>query len=261
MTAAPVAPAIIDGGLAAPGLLAWVAISKYADHLPLYRLEQIAARQGVTLARSTLAQWVGQVGVALQPLSDRLAELLKQRPILHADETPVRQLDPGQGKTHTAYLWGYRSNEFDTGPPIAVFDYQTSRSGRHASNFLSGWQGHLMVDDYVGYKALFNQNITELACLANVRRKFFDLHAANGSPIAAEALRRIGELYAIEPEAKLGTVEQRKQMRQEFAKPKMDDWHTWLIATRTRVPSQSATAKAIDYALKLDTLDALRRIG
>lgn len=116
--AAPLAPAIVEGVLAASGLLAWVAVSPYTDHLPLYRLEQIAARDGVMLARSTLAQWVGQVGVALQPLSDRLAELLVQRTVLHADETPVRQLDPGQGKTRTAYLWGYRSSEFDTGPPL-----------------------------------------------------------------------------------------------------------------------------------------------
>jgi transposase len=150
VTAAPIPPAVIDGGMAAPGLLAWVAVSKFADHLPLYRLEQIAARQGVTLARSTLAEWLGKVGVALQPLCDRLAQLLRQRPCLHADETPVRQLDPGQGKTRQAYLWAYRSNSLDEGPPIIVFDYQTGRAGAHARAFLEGWRGHLMVDDYAG---------------------------------------------------------------------------------------------------------------
>lgn len=102
--AAPVAPAVIDGGLAAPGLLAWVAISKYLDHLPLYRIEQIAARQQVPLARSTLSEWIGRLGVALQPLVDRLADKLRERNSLHADETPVQQLDPGQGKTKRAYL-------------------------------------------------------------------------------------------------------------------------------------------------------------
>jgi transposase len=151
VTAAPAPPAVIDGGLAAPGLLAWVGVCKFTDHLPLYRVEQITARPGVPIARSTLAAWIGRIGVALQPLSDRLAELLRQRPCLHADETPMRQLDPGAGKTRQAYLWAYRSNDFDTGPPIAVFDYQTGRAGAHARAFLEGWQGHLMVDDFSGY--------------------------------------------------------------------------------------------------------------
>jgi transposase len=110
VTAAPVPPAVIDGGLAAPGLLVWVIISKFADHLPLYRLAQIAARQGVTLALPTLADWAGRVGVALQPLADRLAWHLRQEGVLHADETPVQQLDPGGGRTKKAYLWAYRSN-------------------------------------------------------------------------------------------------------------------------------------------------------
>jgi transposase len=201
VTAAPIPPAVIDGGMAAPGLLAWVAVSKFANHLPLYRLEQIATRQGVPLARSTLAGWVSQLGEALQPLSDRLAALLRQRACLHADETPVRHLDPGQGKTKQAYLWAYRSNRYDDGPPIIVFDYQTGRAGAHARAFLQGWRGHLMVDDYAGYKALFADGVTELACLAHVRRKFFELHAANGSPIAAEALKRIAVLYAVEQQA------------------------------------------------------------
>ncbi len=154
ITAQAVPAAIIDGGLAAPGLLAWVATSKYLDHLPLYRLEDIATRQGVHLARSTLAQWIGRIGVALQPLAERLAELLRERAVLHADETPVSQLDPGKGKTKRAYLWAYRSNDLEAGSRIAVFDYQPSRSGQHAQTFLQGWQGHLVVDDYAGYKAL-----------------------------------------------------------------------------------------------------------
>jgi transposase len=248
VTAAPVPPAVIDGGLAAPGLLAWVAVSKYADHLPLYRLEQIAARQGVTLARSTLAEWVGKTGVALQPLADRLAALLRSRPILHADETPVRQLDPGSGKTLRAYLWAYRSNSLDEGPPMVVFDYQSGRAGVHARAFLQDWRGELMVDDYAGYKALFTEGVTELACLAHIRRKFFDLQAANGSPIAAEALRRIGQLYAIEQGAT--NAQQRHQLRQTQAQPLLADLHAWLRATATTVAAASGTGKAIDYALK-----------
>ncbi len=232
ITAAPVPAAIIDGGLAAPGLLAWVAIGKFADHLPLYRIEQIAARQEVILPRSTLAEWMGRVGVALSPLADRLAERLKQSPVLHADETPVAQLDPGAGKTKRATLWAYHSNRLAAGPPIVVFDYQASRSGSHAGAFLAGWQGHLMVDDYAGYKALFKSGIMELACLAHARRKFFDLYAANQSPIAQEALGRIGKLYAIEEAGRGLDTDSRQALRQREAKPVLDALFAWLYATR-----------------------------
>lgn len=173
-------------------------VQKYLDHLPLYRIEQISERQGCAIARSTLAEWVGRIGVALQPLADRLAGLLRQQGVLHADETPIQQLDSGAGKTKRAYLWAYRSNDLCGSPPMVVFDYQTSRSGSHAQAFLQGWTGHLMVDDYSGYKALFGQGVTELACLAHLRRKFFDLNQAQVHPVAQEALRRIAELYALE---------------------------------------------------------------
>nr|WP_229207071.1 IS66 family transposase [Duganella sp. Root336D2] len=250
VTAAPIPPAVIDGGMAAPGLLAWVAVSKFVDHLPLYRVEQIAARQHVPLPRSTQSEWIGKVGVAVQPLCDRLAQLLRQRPCLHADETPVRQLDPGQGKTKQAYLWAYRSNSLDEGPPIIVFDYQTGRAGAHARAFLEGWRGHLMVDDYAGYKSLFSDGVTELACLAHVRRKFFELHAANGSPVAAEALQRIGILYAIERQAAHLPPKARLQLRQTKAAPALADMHTWLLAMQKAVAPGSGTGKAIEHALK-----------
>ncbi len=250
ITAEPREPSIIDGGMAAPGLLTWVMISKYADHLPLYRLEQIAARAQVPLARSTLADWVGRTGFALQPLANRLAEILKERPVMHADETPVAQLDPGAGKTKRAYLWTWRSNDLDTGPPIVVFDYQTSRSGKHADSFLGDWRGHLMVDDYSGYKHLFEEGgIIELACWAHARRKFFDLHAANQSPIAAEALKRIAQLYALESETKEVAADNRQDMRQQAVK-QLAEFHAWLTTTRKKVAPGSATAKAMDYTLK-----------
>jgi transposase len=250
VTAAPIPPAVIDGGMAAVGLLAWVAVCKYLDHLPLYRIEQIAARDGVPLARSTLGEWIGRIGVALQPLADRLAELLRERSCLHADETPVRQLDPGSGKTKHAYLWAYRSNALDDGPSMVVFDYQTSRAGAHARAFLQDWRGHLMVDDYVGYKALFTAGPTELACLAHIRRKFFDVHAASGSPVAEEALRRIALLYAIEQRAAGSTPQQRLELRQQHAIPALADLHAWLTATQRSVAAGSGTAKAIEHALK-----------
>jgi transposase len=250
ITAAPIPPAVIDGGMAAVGLYAWVIISKYLDHLPLYRLEQIAARDRVILSRSTMAEWVGRIGVALQPLADRLAVLLLQRSVLHADETPVAQLDPGQGKTKRAYLWAYLSNVLETGPPIVVFDYQTSRAGRHAREFLSGWQGHLMVDDFGGYKALFADGVTELGCLAHARRKYFDLNAAQANPIAQEALSRIAALYAIEAQGQGMTVNERTQWRQQHALPLLQSMHAWLLRTRMSVANGGGTAKAIDYSLK-----------
>lgn len=249
--AAPVPPAVIDGGMAATGLLAWVTTAKYLDHLPLYRIAHIAAREGVTLSLSTLAEWVGRVGMALQPLADRLIWHLLQGSVLHADETPVAQLDPGSGKTQRAYLWAYRSNDFELGPRIIVFDYQTSRSGKHARDFLDGWQGQLVVDDYAGYKSLFTLgNCTELGCWAHVRRKFFDLHQANASTVAFEALQRIGELYAVEDEGRQITIETRQQLRAEKSRPILQSLHDWLLHIRLQTADGGGTAKAIDYTLK-----------
>jgi transposase len=261
ITAAPIPPAVIDGGMAAVGLLAWVMVGKYVDHLPLYRLEQIATRDQVILSRSTLADWVGRVGVALQPLADRLAWHLLQGNTIHADETPVPQLDPGKGKTRKAYLWAYRSNDLEPNPRIIVFDYQKGRGGEYAKQFLGDWQGHLMVDDYGGYKALFTDNRTgvdnralapcvELACLAHARRKFFDLHQANGSAMALEALQRIGRLYSLEAETKDLGIAARQELRLEKSQPILKALHGWLIQTRVMTANGGASAKALDYTLK-----------
>jgi transposase len=250
VSAAPIPPAVIDGGLAAVGLYVWLIIGKYMDHLPLYRLEQIAARERVILSRSTLAEWVGRIGVALQPLADRLAARLLERAVLHADETPVAQLDPGKGKTKRAYLWAYRSNVLETGPPIVVFDYQTSRAGQHARDFLEGWQGHLMVDDFAGYKALFANGVTELACLAHARRKFFDLNAAHANPMALEALSRIAVLYALEKQGAHMDAAARTQLRQDEALPLLHSLHDWLLRIRVTAANGGGTAKAIDYSLR-----------
>jgi transposase len=259
VTAQAVPPAIIDSGMAAVGLLAWVIASKYLDHLPLYRLEQIAARSGVTLSRSTLADWVGRVGVALQPLADRLAWHLLQGNTLHA-ETPVPQLAPGTGRTKKAYLWAYRSNDLQTGPRIIVFDYQKGRGGEHARQFLGTWQGHLMVDDYVGYKALFTADrkgkdkqalvaCIELACFAHARRKFFDLYQANHSPMAKEALERIALLYEVEADGKALSNEDRQQLRKDKSLPVLKDLHTWLQDTLIRTAPGGTSSKALKYTL------------
>ncbi len=253
--AAPIPAAVIDGGMATVGLLTWVLINKYVDHLPLYRIEQIAARQKVILSRSTLADWVGKLGVTLQPLVDRLAWHLLQGNTLHADETPVSQLDPGRGKTKKAYLWAYRSNDLQTGPRIIVFDYRDGRSGIHCRRFLGDWKGHLMVDDYSGYKASFNAKQTvvlciELGCWAHARRKFFDLHKANQSPMAKEALERIGQLYAIEAEAIDMDCAARKQHRKDKSIPVLTELHQWLTTTRIKTANGGTSAKAMDYTLR-----------
>lgn len=250
VTAAAIPPAIIDASMAAPGLLTWVAVSKFVDHLPLYRLEQIGAREKVVLPRSNMSEWMGKLGVSLQPLADRLSYFLRQRNVLHADETPVAQLDPGKGKTKRAYLWAYRSSDLGSGPPIVVFDYQPGRSGSFARDYLQQWQGHLMVDDFSGYKALFRAGVTELACWAHARRKLFDLHAANQSPIAAHALKWIAILYGIEKAGKNLDVDARQQLRRQEAKPALASFHAWLMQIRLTVAPGSGTAKALNYTIR-----------
>jgi transposase len=248
VVAEPVAAAIIDRGLPAPSLLAQVLLAKYTDHLPLYRQQAIYARAGVELPRSTLADWVGACGVALQPLTDRLREKLREQACLHADETPIDTLDPGSGKTQQTYLFAYRST---AGPPIVVFDYATSRSGKHAREFLGDWRGALMVDDYAGYKALFREGITELACWVHVRRKFVEVVQASGSPLAQEAVERIGALYRIEAEAKEQGLrdDALRAYRQQHATPRLTELHDWLQALGLKALKNSGLSKAVHHAL------------
>lgn len=202
------------------------------------------------MPRSNLAEWIGRIGVALHPLVIRLVQLLRKQPVLHADETPVDQLAPKSGKNKRAYIWVYRSNAMDDAPPIVVYDYQTSRCGSHARKFLENWQGHLMVDDYSGYKALFDLGITELGCMAHARRKFFDLHIANQSAVAAEALVWISALYQVEDEGKSLDIAARQKLRAEKSLPLLDSYRKWLDLTRTKVAPGSATLRAIDYTLR-----------
>lgn len=246
---APVPPQIIDKGLPSAGLLAQVLVAKYADHLPLYRQEAIYARAGVGLSRSTLAQWVGACGVQLQPLVDALKTALLGQAVLHADETPVPVLDPGAGKTQRAYLWSYASTAFDDLKAV-VFALAPSRGSEHPKDFLGGWHGTLVCDDYAGYKALFGPQITEAGCMAHARRKFHELHAAGKSTLAERALQLIGTLYEVEREVRDTDADERGRIRQSKARPIADDLHTWLLAQRQKVPDGSATAKAIDYSLK-----------
>jgi transposase len=253
---APVPAHVIDKGLPTAGLLAQVLVAKYADHLPLYRLEGIFARSGATLARATMADWVGVCGVQLNPLVQRLREIVLTQDILHADETPVTTLKPGEKGTLRAYLWAYSPSKHDSLKAV-IYDFAKGRAGKHASDFLGDWRGKLLVDDFSGYKALFRQGVTELGCMAHARRKFYDLHQSNGSEIAAQALVIIGRLYEIERQTESMGPDERWRIRQTKAKPIMNRYRQWLTLQRQRATNGTAIAKALDYSLK--RWDALAR--
>ena len=188
---APPPDKVIDKGLAGPGLMAHVAVSKFEDHLPNYRLEDIFARHGLEIPRSTQCGWLGQMALLLEPLHKRMADLVKQSHIIHTDDTPVDLLDPGRGKTATARFWVYVG---DDSWPFTVFDFTTSRSRDGPEKFLKGFKGYLQADAYSAYDRLFeSQKIIEAACWAHTRRKFFDAVETDGR--ANEMLALIGELY------------------------------------------------------------------
>ena len=246
---APVPAQIIDKGIPTAGLLAQVLVAKYADHLPLYRQEGIFARAGMALPRSTLAQWVGVCGVQLQPLVDALKDEILSCAVLHADETPVAMLKPGNKKTHRAYLWAYAPGVFEDMKAV-VYDFCESRAGEHARAFLGEWKGALVCDDFAGYKASFTLGITKVGCLAHPRRKFFDLHVSNQSQIAAQALSYISALYDVEREVKRLSTEERLRIRQAKSRPLADAFYQWMVLQRQKITDGSATARALDYSLK-----------
>jgi transposase len=246
---APVPAQIIDKGIPTAGLLAQVLVSKYGDHLALYRQEAIFERAGFAIPRSTLGQWIGECGVQLQPLVDALKSQILTHTVLHADETPVAMLSPGKGKTQRAYLWTHTPGAFEDLKAVA-YDFADTRAGEHARAFLGTWQGKLVCDDYTGYKALFAQGVIELGCMAHARRKYFDLHATNKSEIAQTALEYIGQLYDIERDVQELAPHERLAIRQERARPLVDALHLWMTQQRARMSEGSAIAKALDYSLR-----------
>lgn len=246
---APMPAQIIDKGIPTSGLLAQVLIAKYADHLPLYRQEQIFTRAGVALPRSTLAEWIGVCGVQLQPLVDALRDTLLKEAVLHADETPVPMLSPGKKKTHKAYIWAYASTPFSDLNAV-IYHFAPGRSGQHARDMLGEWSGKLVCDDYSGYKASFTKGVIEIGCMAHARRKFVELEISGKSQIAGQAVEQIQQLYEIEREAAALSSEARQRIRQSRSKPILDGLHQWMQAQRTKVPNGVATAKALDYSLK-----------
>ena len=243
----------IDHGLAGPGLLAHVLVSKYADHLPLYRQSEMYARQGVELDRSTMADWVGAASYLLSPLVDQLRKYVLAASKLHADDTPVPVLAPGTGKTKTGRLWTYVRDDRPAGshsPPAVWFAYSEDRKGEHPRQHLSQFAGILQADAYAGFHHLYEGGrIVEAACWAHVRRKFYDIQLAHGSVTAAEAVQRIGKLYDIEREIRGQAVDLRREVRQVRSRPLMEELRGWLEKTLATLSRKSDTAEAIRYAL------------
>ncbi len=253
ITMAPAPSAPIDKAIAGTSVIAQVIVSKYVDHLPLHRQEGIYARMGVAIPRSTMAGWIGKIGVLFEPLTDLLAERVLGFNALQADETPVPVLEPGSGKTATGYLWVYRTLPSD--PVQAVtFDFAMSRAQAHPNRRLAHFSGTLQVDGYAGYnEVLARPGVIEAGCLAHARRKFVDVYEATDSPVAQQAIVRIAALYQIErefdetPEA--GSTLERARYRQARAGPLLEAFRAWLTACYAKSPPRSALAKAMKYTL------------
>ena len=250
---APLPSRPIERGRPGPSLLAHVLVSKYADHLPLYRQSEIYAREGIDLERSTMADWVGKVAALLEPLADAIGAHVRAGAALHADDTPVDVLSPGHGKTKTGRVWVYARDERPWGsdaPPAAFYRFSMDRKGIRPAEHLKGYTGFMHADGYAGFEELYRSGtITEVACLAHIRRKFFEEAQSKGTPIAAEALTRIAALYAVETEIRGQPPDHRAAVRQAKARPVFDDLITWLQSELPKISGKSDLAKAIRYAL------------
>lgn len=250
---APAPSRPIDRGLAGPALLAHVLVSKYADHQPLYRQAEMYAREGVDLDRSTLAGWVGASSYLLAPLVDALRDHVLSARKIHADDTPVPVLAPGNGKTKTGRLWTYVRDERPAGEktaPAVWFAYSEDRKGEHPKQHLKDFKGALQADAYAGFHHLYNGGvICEVACWAHTRRKFHEIHAIHPSPITTEAIDRIGALYGIEEEIRGKPVDLRREVRRTRARPLIDNLRSWMEGALRSLSKKSETAGAIRYAL------------
>jgi transposase len=240
-------------GIAGPGLLAHILVAKFADHIPLYRQSVMYAREGVELERALLANWVGAASALLRPLVDVIRRHVLAGRKLHADDTPIPVLAPGNGKTRTARLWTYVRDDSasgDTTPTAVWFAYTPDRKGIHPQ---TNFSGVLQADAYAGFNALYvDGTIQEAACWAHARRKFYDLHAARPSATTTtEALRRIAELYVIEAEIRGKPPHERHLVRQQRARPLLDSFERWLRTALEKLSRKSDTAAAIQYALNL----------
>ena len=250
---APMPSRPIEKGIPGPGFLAHVLVSKYADHLPLYRQAQIFAREGLDMDRSTLAGWVGKSAALLEPLADAIKRHVLSGQAIFADDTPVKMLVPGNGKTKTARFWAYDRDERPWGsdaPPAAWYQFTPDRKGIRPSEHLKDYQGWMHADGYAGFEELYRSGkIKEVACMAHIRRKFVDVFKSQGSHVAEQAIKRIAQLYAVEKEARGAPPERRVQLRQAKAKPILDDLESWLQSELPKLSGKTPLANAIRYAL------------
>jgi transposase len=256
ITQAPTPPWLIEGGLPTEGAIAHVLVSKYADHCPLYRQSQILARSGIDIHRSTLADWVGVAAFYLRPVVDRLAEHLKTSTKLFMDETTAPILDPGRGKTKTGYLWALARDDRAWGgddPPGVVYFYAPGRHGEHAEKFLTGFNGILQIDGYPGYNRLTKPSrkggdpIIVAHCWSHARRKLKEVFDRDGSEIAAEGLRQIAEIYAVEKDIRGMPPGQRLSARQARSAPLVAKFGEWLQVVRLRVSKKSRLGEKLAY--------------
>jgi len=256
VTQAPAPAHIIAGGMPTEATLAHVIVSKYADHLPLYRQAQIYSRQGIDLDRSTLAAWVGKSAFELTPVYDALMADLKRSTKLFMDETPAPVLAPGRKRTKTGYFWALARDDRPWGgddPPAVAFTYAPGRSGQHADNILKGFSGVLQVDGYAGYNRLLKrpaQDVSLAYCWAHARRKLHDVTQSGAAPVAQEGLAQIQALYRIEKDLRGLSQSQRHCARQERSKPIIDAFELWLAQNRARVSAKSPTGEALKYIAK-----------
>jgi transposase len=252
--AAPSRP--IARGVAGPGLLAHVMVSKYCDHIPLYRQSGIYARDGVFIDRSTMVGWVNQGDELLDPLVAALGRYALAGAKVHADDTPVGVLDPGRGRTKTGRLWVYVRDDRPAASqdaPAVWFQYSPDRKGEHPQTHLRNFTGILQADAYGGWGKLYGSGrVTEAACWAHARRPWWDLHLSLGrapGSVAEQALQRIAALYAVEADIRGQPPDERRRQRQARAGPLLDELHAWLGAMVGRVAAKSEIATAIGYSL------------
>jgi transposase len=253
MTQAPMPALPIERGRPGPGLLAHVLVSKYCDHLPLYRQSEIYARDGLDLPRGLLAGWVGKAAELVEPMAACIGRHALAGPRVHADDTPMPMLSPGRGRAQTARFWAYLRDDRPFGgldPPAVFYEFTPDRKGEHPQRRLREFRGILQADAYSGFNPLYESGrVVEAACWTHARRHFHDELLANASPLAREAIERMGPLFAIEAEIHGQTPEARLAARQARTAPRMADLHAWLEATLRRISGKSDLAKAIRYTL------------
>jgi len=251
---APAPERLIEGGMPTEATVAQVLVSRYADHVPLYRQSQILARQGIEIGRDTLASWVGHAANEIKPVVARLREILLGSARLFADETTLPVLDPGRGRTKKGYAWAIARDDRPWGgaePPAVVFRYAPGRGREHAEGLLGGYAGVLQCDGYAVYKSVSTAAAgpTLAYCWAHARREFYDLAKGGAAPIAEEALRRIAALYAVEAEVRGKPPDVRRAARQAKSKALVEDLFAWLEAQLARLSGRAPTAEKIRYAL------------